>query len=254
MFIPRMLERDGLAGYEPVALACYLAALDFSGTGAVYDVGANIGVYGLLARALTDRDVRAFEPAPDLAAVARRVGESNALSYIVEERALGADNGTATLFLSDVADCSNSLNPNFRPHTRSLDVPLETLDSYVKRTGARPAVVKVDTETTEPDVLKGAAETIERWRPWIFCEVLKGRTEDALAEIVRPWGYTWYYLDSIDPRDPQTEIFGDAAHQHLMWLFAPEPVGADYWAAVRAWRLALAACLAAAEPMTPARG
>jgi hypothetical protein len=39
-YIPKVLEQKGLAGYEPEALACFLAATAVARPGAVWDIGA----------------------------------------------------------------------------------------------------------------------------------------------------------------------------------------------------------------------
>lgn len=241
MYVPRHLGKVGFAGYEPVALPYFLAALESAGDGAVLDVGLNVGPYALVSRAFSDREVVGFEPTPDLARVARRCGTDNGLAYTVEELALGSENGTATLYLSDSTDSSNSLNPTFRANSFILKVPLETLDSYVTRTGVKPGLLKVDTETTEPAVLAGAVETVRVHRPWIFCEVLPGQTPDELATVIQDWGYTWYNLDGPGPLEPRDRIVGNPGFDNYMWLFTPEPPQDAFWSLAQAWHEALAA-------------
>ena len=233
LLVPRKLAKDGLAGYEPPAIACFLAALDTAGPGAVYDVGANVGLYAGLAGALTDRQVVAFEPAPSLAGAARRFALDNGLGFRTESLALGDRTGTATLYLSDSSDTSNSLAAGFRKSSKQVQVPTETLDAYVERTGLVPAVIKVDTETTEPEVLFGSADTIKVHRPWILCEVLAGRVEKRLTEALAPHGYHWYHITDEVPYRPTTTIQGDTTHEYLMWLFAPEAPDEAFWATVR---------------------
>lgn len=247
LLVPRKLAQAGVSRYEPDALACFLAAIEMAGPGAVLDIGANVGIYAALASALSARDVVAFEPTPELAGLAQRLADDNGLGYAVETLALGAENGTATFYLSDSSDTSNSLATGFRESSSQIDVTVETLDSYVDRTGALPAIMKVDTETTEPDVLRGAARTITERRPWILCEVLAGRVEDRLTEVLKPFGYTWYHIDGEPPYQETDEIVGDRTYQSLMWLFAPEPPTAAFWAALRRIRSALDEC-------TPQRG
>jgi FkbM family methyltransferase len=242
LLLPLILETTGLAGYEPASLACFLAAMDVAGPGAVLDIGANIGVYAAVAAAMTRRDVRAFEPVPELAEAARRFGADNDLAITTEALALGAENGDATLYLSDCSDTSNSLVERFRKHSQEIQVPVETLDSYVDRTGAVPAVLKVDTEMTEPDVLAGAARTIARHRPWILCEVLAHRVERQLTEVLAPFDYYWYPITEELPYREADEIVGDETHQRLMWLFAPQRPTDRFWDAVRAHAGALAHC------------
>jgi FkbM family methyltransferase len=251
-YVPKRLAETGLVAYEQHALECFLALVGTAGPGAVLDVGANVGLYALLAGATSDRDVRAFEPTPDLAAVARRAAARNDLDVVVEEVALGREAGTATFFLSDRTDSSNSLAEGFRESSRQLDVTVETLDGFCARTGVVPAVLKVDTETTEPDVLAGAAATIAAHRPWIMCEVLHGRREGELAEVMAPHGYTWYHLRGEDDPQPVETLDGDPGYGDLMYLLAPEPVDASFWALTRAWRAALQTAHDAAVAATAA--
>jgi FkbM family methyltransferase len=237
MFIGRELHENGLAGYEPETLAVFLAALARRPRGTVLDVGANIGVFSMIAAALSDWQVIAFEPTPELAAAARRVAEANGLNYTVEEIALGRESGSATFYLSDVTDASNSLAAGFRPSTRSLLVPVETLDDWSARTGIVPDVIKIDTETTEPDVLAGARGLLREHRPWLLCEVLPGhRREDLMAEL-EPLGYTWHHIRDGKPLEPTTVL--DATDPDRNWLFTPEPLDAEFVAQVDAWGEAL---------------
>jgi FkbM family methyltransferase len=234
LVVPRMLAQNGLAGYESSAVPCFLAALSAAGPGAVFDIGANVGLYAALAAAVTDRTVVAFEPFPVLAEVAARFSADNDLGIRVESIALGRETGSATFYLSDVSDSSNSLAAGFRESTRQIEVPVETLDGYVRRTGDVPAVLKIDTESTEPDVLFGAAATLRDHRPWVLCEVLAGRGEERLTEALAPHGYHWYHITDEVPYRNATTIEGDRSYQDLMWLFAPSPPDGAFWAAVTA--------------------
>ena len=239
LYVPRLLEERGFARYEPEAMAVYLAAIERHRGRTAYDVGANVGVFSLLASAVTDAEVVGFEPTPDLAAAFRSVVARNQLDCVVEEIALGATTGRATLHLSDTTDSSNSLRSGFRPGERVVDVALETLDGYVERTGRVPGALKIDTESTEPDVLRGALETLRTARPWIVCEVLAGRTEAELMGILRPLGYLWYPLTGEIPAVASDEIRGDPTYQHMDWLFVPEEPDEAFWASTRAWRAEL---------------
>jgi hypothetical protein len=52
-----LLQTQGLAGYEPATTAVFIEALWHGPEGAVVDVGANFGLYALVASALIDRGV-----------------------------------------------------------------------------------------------------------------------------------------------------------------------------------------------------
>ena len=247
-YVNRLLAASGLAGYDADTLACFLAAIDDRDSAPVFDVGANIGIFSWLAAALTPATVVAFEPTPDLNAQMRAICNANDLAVTVEQLALGAAPGTAQLYLSDQTDSSNSLRAGFRPSRRSVSVTVDTIDRYVASTGTAPHVIKVDTESTEPDVLRGAAGLLATNRPWIICEVLAGRTEDDLTAILAPLGYCWFRIDGAQPLVRRTLIEGDLSYEHMNWLFAPEEPGPAFWQALAGWRTSIA------EISTEARG
>lgn len=252
LYIPKLLERDGLAAYEASTLACYLALVEQHG-GPVLDVGANVGVFALVA-AVLDVEVTAFEPVPELAAVVDDLASRNGLSVGVESLALGAEDAEATFYLSDVTDSSNSLLAGFRPSERSLTAQVATLDGYCQQRDLVPRVIKIDTEATEPDVLTGGLETIRAHRPAIICEVLAGRTEPQLEELLADLGYRWYQLTEELPPPARREVFGDRTYRFNNWLFAPEAPDEAFWERVRSWREALRDCVppVAEPPPAPA--
>jgi FkbM family methyltransferase len=241
--IPRELESVGLAGYEAETLACFLAGMRFAPGGWMYDVGANVGIYALLARRYSRRPVVAFEPTPEAAATAHRVSRQNGLQFIVEELALGAEKGTATLYMSDRSDASNSLAPGFRASSASLTVAVETVDGYVARTHRRPGLLKIDTETTEPDVIRGAANTIRAYRPWLILEVLFNRRESDLADALAAHAYRGFRITDTLPWKAEEEIRGDPEYANRNWLFTPQEPPHAFWSAVESWRRAIARCV-----------
>lgn len=244
LWAPRKLEREGLAGFEPETLACFLAALDHAGSGAVLDIGANVGVYGLLAAARGTRPVHAFEPTPRVAAAARELATANGLPVEVVECALGDRIGRASFTLSSTSDASNSLASGFRPSVGRIEVRVDTLSHWCERTGTVPAVVKIDTETTEPEVIAGGIKALRAFRPWILCEVLPGRgVEKRLMRLLRPLDYGWYQLGDEVPSPARRVIDGRISEaDQRMWLFAPEPPSDAFWSDTRAWRRALETC------------
>jgi FkbM family methyltransferase len=239
MFIPYKLDENGLGKYEPYGLDCFLALVQTADPGAVFDIGANVGLYGLLAAKYSDRPVHCFEPAPDTAGIARQAAAQNGLDVTVAEIALGDETGVATLYLSDSTDSSNSLNPHFRAHSKEIVVPLETIDGYVARTGVVPSILKIDTETTEPEVLAGAEKLIREHRPWIMTEVLWSLVEDRMHNVMDKFGYTYYHLNGPGPLGATEKIVGDSTWTHYMFLLAPEPVDDAFWQRMNAWRSAL---------------
>lgn len=150
--------------------------------GHVVDVGANTGIYALIAL-LADRrrEVTAFEPVP----VVRGMLEANVAlgGYTrrarIRNEAVGAESGIATLFVPPSAsdgyvETSASLSADFKGNVgEGIDVPVTTLDSWWVGAG-RPqvALVKIDVESREYDVLRGADEMVATQQPVLFYELL----------------------------------------------------------------------------------
>ena len=243
LYVARVLESKGLRAYEPEMLAWFLALGDTARPGAVWDVGANIGIYGLLARIYSGREVVGFEPTPEVAAWARRIAADNDLPYRLEQLAVGETESTATLFLSDRTDSSNSLAKGFRKSSHDVEVLVESLDRYAALTGGQAAILKIDTETTEHLVLRGARRILAEHRPWVFCEVLANREPARrLTEVMRGTGYRYYQLTSESSLVEQDEITGDPRNKFPNYLLAPVEPDRETVAAARAWRTAVTAC------------
>jgi FkbM family methyltransferase len=238
-WIPKELEAKGLSAYEPETLSCFLACVEASRPGVVLDIGANVGVFAWLAARLGGRKVIAFEPTPAVAACAVSIAEHNELAVEVEPIAVGGEPGTVPLYLSGASDLSNSTRAGFRQARGTVEVPMETLDAVCQRRAVEPAVLKIDTESTEPEVLRGAARVLATCRPWIICEVLGASTEARLQEILEPYGYVWFQITQENPLVARREIFGDRGGTYRNWLFAPSMPDDAFWQSMRQWRQAL---------------
>lgn len=128
----------------------------------VYDLGANVGFYTLLAARLVGPAglVVAFEP------LARN------LEYLRRHLALnGSDNVTVIdAAVSDRVGCARLRGEHGASARLGADgeiaVRTVTLDELVFGQGRRPpSVIKMDVEGAEVDVLRGAERTLAVWRP-----------------------------------------------------------------------------------------
>ncbi|MEU1898854.1 FkbM family methyltransferase [Nocardiopsis dassonvillei] len=242
--VPRRLAAFGLARHEPDSLACFMAMLDHTRPGAVFDVGSGVGVYSLLAAARTRRPVFAFEPTPEVAAAARVVSSSADLGFTVVELALSNHTGTAHLRRARHNDMCNTLVHSARTDLSHIAVEVTTLARWNEDASAFPTVLKIDTVGTEPDVVAGGLEVLRRYRPWMLVKVRPDRgVEERLMALLDPLEYTWYPVSGPPPYEPRPEISGRASPAwERMWLFTPEPVPEEFWPSVRGWRRALESC------------
>ncbi|PIP84999.1 MAG: hypothetical protein CO113_03215 [Elusimicrobia bacterium CG_4_9_14_3_um_filter_62_55] len=136
----------------------------------VFDVGANLGYYALLAAAFSD-EVFAFEPSPRILPTLRRNLRGTANATVVET-ALGDREGTAPLFLAPTHLIgSSSFVEGWTDTTETAEVETTTLDRFCRERGLRPDWIKIDVEGFEESVLKGAREILTHENPTVAIEV-----------------------------------------------------------------------------------
>lgn len=190
----------------------------------VLDIGAAEGLYGLMAASVNpDAKVLAFEPGSQQLMRLRRnirlnlpgVGEQ----IEVVDIALSDHEGEAQFF--ELPGGTSSLNPDFRADTAPRTVTVSRGDELVPVLlgDRRVDLVKVDTESTEPEVLAGLHQTLSADRPVIFCEVLRGRTESRLQPIADDLEYrTWW----LGPDGPVRQARIAGVPTYVNWLFLPD--------------------------------
>jgi FkbM family methyltransferase len=222
--VARALGEAGWRGFEWPMPAVF-AAMVRARAGLVFDIGANTGFYSLLGACLGDGVVtHAFEPFPPVAAMLRENVDLNACGdrVVLVDAAVAAAPGTATLYVPPgdhgLVQTSCSLEPRFHPvHATSFPVRVVSVDGYWMALG-RPAVavLKVDVEGGEHDVLTGASELLAVERPFVFYELLPNG-QAAVIDAIRTAG------DFVDVRLwPDRAVVGDrvrfdaAAWNHLM--------------------------------------
>ena len=257
--VQRELRRSGLAGYEPATQSTLLALMEDAPEGGCFiDIGAHIGVYSSLVAAVfrsASPRVIAVEPTPATAALARKLARVNGLDIDVVETAISDRPGEATLYLSDKAETSNSLNEDFREHAEHVVVATTTLDALIEERGLRPHLIKIDVETHEHAVLRGAWDTIERFRPWIVVEVLDSSDAGPLSVALDHaigLGYTLYPLvPEADWTAGHPRQGTRAQEGYRDWLLAPTPIDDSLADRVVAWRQAIRACAKDTNAIVP---
>lgn len=132
----------------------------------VFDIGANVGFYTLLASRLVAQggQVVAFEPLPRNAGLLRAHVEMNACENVVIFEAAVAGHCGRVSF-------SHGHHPSegFISEYGDAEVAAVSLDGLVLGGRARPPdLIKVDVEGAEFDVLSGGRALLERHRPAIF--------------------------------------------------------------------------------------
>jgi FkbM family methyltransferase len=152
------------------------------------DVGANVGLYSLLAASIGGVRVKAFEPDDG----ARRIAEANVarngLGGLVEisAHAVGAAAGSSA-FSTGLGPMNRLMPEGTAGGVRTVD--LVTLDDVATD---RVALVKIDVEGEEAGVLDGAEQLLRRDRPVVIVEA---NDPPALTERLTSLGYRWAAYD-----------------------------------------------------------
>lgn len=161
----------------------------------VYDIGANLGFFSLLAARLGAGAVEAFEPLSTAAAGLRRnVALNEARTISVHEVAVGAHSGRAQLMAVQEGSWSHLAERGRHPDTQEvLEVDIVAIDDLVKDGLRPPDVVKIDVEGAELSVLEGMRETISTHSPAIVCELHETNAE--FVDTMDAFGYEACNLD-----------------------------------------------------------
>lgn len=158
------------------------------------DVGANVAPYSLLAAAVRDARVVAFEPGTLARRTARANIDLNGVGGRIALEAAAVSDADGEALLTTDRWATNALAtadyPGGLEQVRTI-----TLDSYDAAHGLGDVtLLKVDVEGHEAPVIRGASELISRCRPALIVEINDPVALQRLAHAVG------YHAVSYDPR------------------------------------------------------
>jgi FkbM family methyltransferase len=155
------------------------------------DVSAHIGRYSFPIAKLVGENglVIAVEPDPlAFKALLMGVKLNNFRNVLALNIALSNGEGRAILCQKLVTATSSTVE--FDKCRRFVEVPLKRLDSVVEGLRLKCVdAIKIDVEGAEIQVLKGAVNTIARFKPFIVIEVRNSNT-DEFMRIMKSLGYS----------------------------------------------------------------
>jgi FkbM family methyltransferase len=178
----------------------------------VFDVGANVGLYSLLAGSVNPQSkVYAFEPTLELTAILQRNIELNGMQNIsVEPVAVGDSERMGFLRLCAGSDGSNE-GMNYlstdKKGESDLPVAVVSLDSYCQSHNIEQIdLIKMDIEGGEYEALLGARQLLQRQAiGCIFLEMAEwaaqrsGHSTYAIKRLLVDAGYRLFRLGSHGP-------------------------------------------------------
>ena len=186
---------------EPTAYRAFIDELRPDSV--VFDIGAHIGTYSMLAAGQVEPPGRviAYEPHARTREYLHqhlrwnRGGEH----VLVREVCCGAALGSADFYcLPGEVEGTNGLVPVPGFERRSAEVT--TVDEESQRLGCVPTIIKIDVEGAEWDVLKGAVGVLSRNPPVLLLSLhpqalaQQGHSPEAILHWLREYGYDCHII------------------------------------------------------------
>ncbi len=199
-WLERMHFFLGMRGDEPETYPLFMKLA--AGSELVLDVGANIGIFTLLALASDPRTrVISFEPSPAVFSRLKANVEANGWSGRCEPRMEAASSSAGTVAF-DTAGAHRSIHAGIYPlrvgkveasPANITEVRANTVDAACEGKG-RVGLAKIDVEGYEDEVLRGMRRTLEEHRPHLIIECLPAGPCRNITDILKPLGYRFFHI------------------------------------------------------------
>jgi FkbM family methyltransferase len=189
----------------------------------ILDVGANIGLLTLPFARLVRPGGRviAFEPQRIIYQMLCGNLALNAIDNVVAHNwAVGCQAGSITVPLIDYSLPGNFGGISVGTSAAGETVPLVTIDSLAL---PKCDLIKIDVEGMELDVLKGASNTLQRFRPRLYVENDRVDKSPALIEHLLALDYQLYWITPTIYRadnffGDQENIFGHIVADNIICI------------------------------------
>lgn len=191
---PRKQKEMLLGTYEP---GVQQALQEHAGPGdIVFDVGAHVGFFSLLASTVVgDRGkVVAFEPDPYMSERLLENVDRNRRTNIVWRNAAAGAKSEKNAFQPGEGAGTGHLSGS-----GPMMVDVVSLDEVARDTGP-PALIKIDVEGAELDVIAGGSRLLREHRPVLIIEAHGAQNEARAAEILRKLRYEIGFIDDPSGR------------------------------------------------------
>ncbi len=202
--------------YEPNSMS-YLSHYLKPGS-TCFDVGANLGIYSIVAAHLVgpSGEVHAFEPDPQNWPWIERNAKQNQLQPIrIHKHAVGSHQTTTTLYQDTTTSRTSSLvegvwSPD-NETSQTIEVDVLPLDHYIKSI-TQLDLLKIDVETFEYEVVLGAQKLLQTFKPIVLLE-LSERHRDKTEALLQELGYTPQKNTGSEQSDEIMILFLHSSHE-----------------------------------------
>ena len=170
----------------------------------VYDIGANVGFYTLLASELVGKKGRvfAFEPLPrNILNFKKHIAMNDCGNVDIIEAAV-SNKEEFVFFETGKNDSSGKISD-----VGELKIRTVAIDNWLQKEGAlAPTVLKIDTEGAEFKVLEGAKNILNKYHPTVLLALDSPKTREDCLNLLLSFGYEILPIGSKDLRTAQEII------------------------------------------------
>jgi FkbM family methyltransferase len=193
-----------------------------------FDIGANAGLYSItFAKRYPKSRVYAFEPIPVTIAELESNLELNGVENVtICPYGLSDKSDHATFYYAASDSGATSMAPigeRFGPTVTTV-ASVSDLDSVCGNEGGfHPDIIKCDVEGAELLVFKGAAKTLETYKPVIQCEMLRKWAKrfnyhpNDIIKFLGEIGYNCYFLKE-GSLQPFTEMTDETVETNFFFI------------------------------------
>lgn len=181
-----------LGSFEAQKVRVFCSTVSHGDT--VYDIGANVGYYTLLAATLigSEGKVVAFEPVTHNLAYLRQHLQMNHVANAYVVPAAVSDACGYHSFDESTSHAKGHLS-----NAGELTVETVTVDHFTTtHRNLTPTCLKIDVEGAEFQVLQGATSTLQKAKPLIFLATHSFSVHQQCCQLLRSLGYDLLPLDS----------------------------------------------------------
>ncbi len=123
------------------------------------DIGANVGVYSILSSAHCGARSIAIEPIPDTAKLLQANVDLNSINNLVRIKNCGVSSTLGKIFFTTSLDSANHVKSDQDDQGETyMEIPTYPLDELLN--SEIPALIKIDVEGFEKEVLSGGSATL----------------------------------------------------------------------------------------------
>jgi FkbM family methyltransferase len=210
----------GILGWEKTSMEIWIELCKGSKT--ILDIGANSGVFSIVAGAVNpNSEIFAFEAVKRTAEIFKRNLDLNH-DFKIKLIEKAVSNNTGKFMFFDVptdTQYSASLNPQILSSIEnriSYEVDTITIDTFSEIKGKQIDLIKLDVEMHEPEALEGMRRIIIKDKPILLIEILTNQLGRDITLFFKDLGYSFFNIDEENGLTEMVEITKSSSFNYLI--------------------------------------